>query len=262
MPYQGASTYALARSVPFFLQRGGTATGDPASIAQTLAFPIRHGATGALVAPDAGATVSVRRPDGTFLANAQTATIASSVATYDLAAPATTEPLGAGWDVWISPTFSTVVYPAFRLSAYMCEWVPTCPISVLDIYGGDGLPELRYRVPQAQTTDRGDGTGWQAQIDAAYFAFLQRLIDDGQKPWLVREVTGAREYVLAKALHACVMAISHGPDSSWTDISRDLSQRVRLAEGRLRFQYTDESSNIRRAGVPLISLAPVGRPVY
>lgn len=260
MPVQLPSTYTLDRPVPFFAQRGGTTSGEPASIAQTLAFPIRHGATGALVEPDAGCTVSVRKPDGTYLVNAQTATVSGSIATYNLTALATTESLGAGWEAWLVASFSGVAYPAFRVPVYVCEWVPQPCITVLGLY--QEMPELRHRIPQAQTIDRGDGTGWQPQIDATYYELLQRLLDDGQSPWLIEEITGYREWMLARTLQRCVMAIEHGPDSNWAQASKELAFRVQRAEARLRFRYSDQASTIRRAASPVVSLAPVGRPVW
>ncbi len=239
------ATYALIRAAPFFLERGAE---------QTIEFPIRHGSDGSLVAPDSG-TVTINRPNGTSLVSGAAVSVPSSTAQYTLT-PAASETLGAGWDILLTPVIGGVTYPTMRQSAYLCEYVPPCVISVLDLY--ERIPELRARIPPSQG-ERGDNTGWQPQVDAAYYEFLQRMIDDGQRPWLVREVTGYRDWLLTRALQLCVRAISHGPDSSWAQESKQLHFDMQRAEGRLRFQYSDEHHDIRRAGSPVYTLAPVGR---
>lgn len=242
------ATYALARAAPFFLERGAE---------QTITWPIRHGVDGSLVAPDSG-TVTIVRPNGTSLVSEAAVTVSSSTAQYTLT-PAASEALGAGWDVRLTPVIDSVTYPTIRQSAYLCEYVPPNVISVLDLY--EHLPELRHRVPQNQGAN-GDNTGWQPQIDAAYYEFLQRALDDGQRPWMIREVTGYREWLLTRAKILCVRAISHGPESSWAQELKQLHFDMQRAEARLRFQYSDEDAKTRRTGSPVTRLAPVGRSAW
>ncbi len=246
-----AATYAFARPAPYFLERAAT---------QTITAPIRHGSGGELVAPDSG-TISITRPDGTFLVEDQSVTVSSSTATYTLA-PAASETLGAGWTVLWKLTFSGVVYPVFRQAAYLVKYVPPNVISERDLYAR--VPELEHRVPQSQgATDRGgSGEGWQPQIDEAYFELLRRLLDDGREPWRVREVTGYRDWLLTRSLQLCVGTISFGPDSTWAEQSKRLYFDRRTVEARMRFQYEDDGAATRRGASPVIRLSAVGRPLW
>ena len=248
MPYE-ASTVAFARPVPYLLVRG---------LGQRLAAPLRYGSGGALVAPTSG-TVTIRRPGGTDLVTAAAVTIGSSIAYYDLAAPAATESIGSGWDVLWDFSIGGNTYPTFRITAYLCEFVPPNVISEADLYVR--IPELRQRVPQAQG-DRGDKTGWQPQIDEAYYELIRRLLDDGHQPWMIREVHGYREWLQIRALQLCVQTVSYGPETSWSDHARNLYHEMKRAEARFRIQYADDGSGTRRARGPIINLAAVGRPKW
>jgi hypothetical protein len=242
------ATYAFGRPVPYLLERGA---------AQTIQAPVRYGSAGGLVAPDSG-TISVEKPDGTFLVSEEAVTISSSIAQYTLT-PSSSEALGEGWTVYWDLTIGGVAYPTFRQAAYLCKHVPPNVISANDLYSR--RPELEARVPQKQGA-RGDDVGWQPQIDEAYYELIQRLLDDGRRPWLIREVTGYRSWLLTRALQLCVQAIPGGLDSSWAQASKDLAFELRGAEARLRFQYDDEAATVRRGGSPVIRLAPTGRPLW
>ena len=122
------------------------------------------------------------------------------------------------------------------------------------------IPDLRTRIPQYQG-ERGDGTGWQPQIDMAYYDLIRYLLRDGREPWRVREITGYRDWLLQRALLHCIGTISYGPDSSWAQFRKERFQEWRQAEGQMRLQYDDESPQIRRGGSPVVRLAPVGRPL-
>jgi len=241
-------TYAWGRPVPYLLERGAT---------QTIQAPVRYGAAGGLIAPDSG-TVSVQRPDGTYLVDAQAVTISGSIAQYDVS-PGTTETLGEGWTVYWDLTLGGAAYPTFRTTAYLCQYVPPNLISANDLYSR--RPELESRIPQKQG-ERGDNTGWQPQIDEAYYELIQRLLDDGRRPWTIREVTGYRSWLLTRSLQLCVQAIPGGLDSSWAQASKDLAFELRSAEARLRFNYDHESPTQRRGGAPVIRLSPTGRPLW
>jgi len=246
-----AATYAFARPAPYFLERGAT---------QTITAPIRHGSGGDLVAPASG-TITITRPDGTNFVEDQSVTVSSSTATFTLA-PAASETLGAGWTVLWKLTFSGVVYPVFRQSAYLVQYVPPNVISERDLYAR--VPELQHRVPQSQgSTDRGgSGEGWQPQIDEAYFELLRRLLDDGREPWRVREVTGYRDFLLTRALQLCVGTISFGPDSTWAEQSKRLYFEMKAVQARMRFQLDDDQAATRRGASPIIRLSAVGRPLW
>jgi hypothetical protein len=250
MPVRTA-TYAFARPAPYLLERGAS---------QTIEAPIRHGSAGSLVAPDSG-TVTIVRPDGTNLVSDAAVTVTSSTATYTVS-PSSSETLGAGWEVRWTLVIGGVTYPVFRQSAYLCEYVPPNVISVQDLY--THVPELQHRVPQAQdaTSRGGSGEGWQRQIDEAYYELVRRLLDDGRSPWLIREVTGYREWLLTRALQMCVGAIDAGPDTAWAQHGKRLHFDLQRADSRFRIQYSTDDAQHRRGGVPSIRLAPVGRPVW
>ena len=243
-----SETYAFTRPVPYLLVRG---------VAQTIAAPIRHGATGALVIPtESGSTITVQRSDGTYLlSDVQISDVLSGEAVHDLALIATTEVLGEGWEVVWSLIMPTGTF-AYRTAAYLCEYVPPNVISVLDLY--TRVPELQYRIPQRQG-DSGDGTGWQPQIDEAYYELMRRLVDDGKRPWLIREVTGYREWLLARAVQLAVNAVPGGPEAWTGKAARDAHFEVAAAAGRMRLQYATESPTRRRSGSPAIRLSPVER---
>ncbi len=241
-------TYAFARPVPYLLERG---------VLQTITGPIRHGATGALVTPDAASTVVVEKPDGSDLVSGAV-TVASSMMTKDVT-PTSTDILGEGWEVRWTPVIGAVTYPTIRQAAYLCEYVPPNLIDATALYVR--VPELKHRIPQAQDT-AGDNTGWQPQIDAAYYDFLQLLIDDARKPWLIREVTGYYRWLLTRSLQLCVQAISAGPSSDWAQKSKDLHFELRGARGEMRLQYSDQAPAMRKGGAPLTRMAPVGRPSW
>jgi hypothetical protein len=225
----------------------------------TLDAPIRYGASGALVVPASG-TISIRRPGGDLAVSAAACTVASSRLTYDWT-PASTEVLGAGWSIEWTPTIGTTAYPTMRASAYLVEWAPVNVVSELDLYAR--IPELRYRVPQAQgpTAQGGDGSGWQPQIDEAFYGLIQRMLDDGRDITKVREPTGYREWLICRAIQLAVGAVSYGPDSTWADKAKDAAFAMRTAEAGMRLQFSDIAPDIRSGGRPLVRLCSVSRPL-
>jgi len=235
-------TYAPTRPVPYLLVRGAL---------QTLECPMRHGATGALVAPASG-TITITRPDGTTLVSEAAVTVSSSTATYDIT-PAASETLGLGWTVTWALTFGSAAYPAIRCEAVLCEYVPPCAISALDLFARE--PELRMRVPQAQG-DRGDGSGWQTQIDVVYYELIQRLIDDGRPIHLVRGVTGTREWMVARTLELCCATLSTASGSEWSERTTRYMWEARRAQTAMRVNYSSDPASVRRGAQAVIRLCP------
>ena len=241
-------TYAATRPVPYLLEYG----------AQTLVCPVRHGLSGALVAPTSG-TITITRPGGTALVSAAAVTISGSQAEYTATVP-TSESIGEGWTVVWSLVISTITY-VFRFDAYLCEYVPHCPISTQDLWGGDGIVELKDRVPQSRSADRGDGTGWQPEVDAAYYELIQTLLDRGYRPWLIRGMTGARRWVLTKAVgNCCRQLVDADPSGVWASHQSHFWSDWKKADGVLVVNTTDLTASERQSRGPY-RLAPVGRPV-
>ena len=242
------STYAAVREAPYYIVRG---------LSQRLEVPIRHGSTGALVAPDAASTMTITDTSGTVIVDAQAVTVTASVAGYTLT-PAATLALGSGAEVRFTPVYSAVTNPAIREEAFICEYVPPNRISAVQLYGGTGLPELKYRVPQHQGPN-GDSVGWQPQIDSAYWAFLSKVKRSGRKAWLIRD-GDYREWLLAHALLNCCRTVQHGPDDAWAKTLRDAQDRAVKADGELQLNFSDDGAGTRRAVSPTTQLAPTGRP--
>lgn len=255
-----AETYALARPVPYLLERGYQ---DAAGVdGQTIEAPIRRTSDGAVVAVTAvGSTVTVTAPGGVVLVNAAAVTVADGVAryTFTAGAPTSSQALGEGYTVEWALVIDGEVY-TYRHAAILCQYVPPNSVTAADLYGGDGVAELRYHVPQAQTSDRGDGTGWAPQIDAAYHELIRRMLRDGRPIWRSREPTGYREYLLARALYNATHTIPAPDGSPWATYRKDAYHRLQRAEANLRLQYDDEEATIRRPGMGPLYMSPVGRP--
>lgn len=242
----GPSTYAATRPVPYLLALVAS---------QVVTCPVRYGAAGALVTPSAG-TLVVTRPDGTVLAGT-TVTIVGGVASCTMPSMAA-ETASAGWSLVWSLTISGVAYPV-RFDGYACTYVPTCSVSVGELFRYE--PELRSRVPQMQS-DRGDGTGWQPQVDDAYYALLRKMIDDGNRPWLVSDMSGTQEWIRTLALMRCVRALSTASDDVWGKKAVDYRFEHKAAEAALKVHYDGDDAGTRRPVSSSFRLAPAGRPVW
>lgn len=243
-----SDTYAPVRPVPHLFAQVSS---------QDLSCPIRHGATGALVAPSS-ATVTITDPNGLEVVSAANAPIVDDVATYTLAGMDARTDVGAGWTVYWRPTIGGVVYELTPFEAFLCTYVPSCPISVLDLYVRE--PELRHRVPQAQS-ERGDGTGWQPQIDDVYYDLIQILIDRGYEIWRIRGLTGLREWLRSRALMRCCRTLSTQSGDSWDRKAGIYYAEHKQADGCLVVQLDSEEPDVRTGRGP-IRLAAVGRPRY
>lgn len=255
-----SDTIALSRPVPFLLERAYA--GGLSGAGQILDLPLRRTTDGALVAPTvAGSAVTVIDPAGVSVVDGAAITVTSSLASVALPAstPAATASLGDNWLVIFNAVVDGVVY-TFRHSAILCKYVPRNCITAADLYGGDGIPELRHMVPQAQG-DRGDGTGWGPQIDAAYYDFIRRMLSEGRPVWLAREPSGYRDWLLARALQLACDAIPAAEGSTWDGYRKRAYFRMRDAESRLRFAYDDDDIGARRGNGPIV-FSPVGRAVW
>lgn len=256
-----SETYALARPVPYLLEQS-YASGD-GSTGQTIEAPIRQTGDGALVAPtQTGSTVTVLDPSGTAVVDGAAVDVSGSVASYTFAAgsPTTSHALGDGWSIVWSLVIGGEVYP-FRHPAILCQYVPRNIITAADLYGGDGIAELRHAVPQAQG-ERGDGTGWAPQIDAAYYQFIRTLIADGRPVWRAREPTNYRDWLLAQALYNATHAIPAPEGSMWATYRKDAYHRLQRAGAGLHLQFDAEPVTRRLPGSGPIYTTPVGRPSW
>lgn len=239
-------TIAPVRPIPYLLGRVAS---------QDVSLPIRNGSAGALVAPTSG-TITIQRPDGTYLATAAAVTITGSVATYTLPTMVGAT-LGAGWTVVWDLLVSGVAY-SWRYEAFACDYIPSCVISVIDLFSRES--ELRHRVPQAQGP-RGTNEGWQPQVDEAYFDLVQALIDRGEPVWTIRGLTGLRAWLRARALMLCCRQLSQAKDDEWDRKAGIYYAEHKEADGSLVIQRDTEPATTRTSRGPY-RLAPAGRPSW
>jgi hypothetical protein len=249
-------THALARQVPYLLERA-YASADGLT-GQTIEFPLRRTSDGALVEPTAAGSSVTVLAYGSAVVSAAALTVSGSVASYTFSpnVPSSTAQLGEGWEVQVVLVIDGERYP-FRRKAILCEWVPRNVITAADLY--DVIPELQHTIPQAQQTGRGDGTGWAPQIDAAYYAFIRKMLAAGRPIWKAREPTGYYDWLLAKSLDMAVRAIPADDGSIWAQYRRDVYHRLREAEAGLVLQYDDDDRDKRRGANGPVVLWPVGR---
>jgi hypothetical protein len=241
--------YAFDRPVPFLLERG---------VEQVVSCGWRYGDGGALVTPDAGTTVAVYDTTTTAL-TASSVSISGDRAEITLT-PSAALPLGAGYEVRTVPAFSSVTYPEVRARAYLCDYVPQAVVSPADLVGGDGIPELAYRVPYSQGAN-GSGVGWQPQCTAAYYALIRKLMDREEPIWQIVSLTDYYEWCLTRAMLLAIQTFRHGDtDGAWNETARMVQSRHRAAEAELRVGYSDDHRRRRRGADRGYQMAPVGRP--
>jgi len=150
----------------------------------------------AAAAPASG-TVSVYRPDGSALVDAQSVTISSSIAQYTISAGAVpaTENYGKGWSVEWSLVMPDGVTHDWRGSAALVRRRLLQVISAQDLY--ELHPDLS---PTATGSVAASGETWQGQLDAAFADTLDRLIEEGHDPNLIISGYSLRRVLLYETL--------------------------------------------------------------
>ncbi len=245
-------TRALSIPHSYLLRRG---------VEQTISAPIRYGPGGALVSPvEAESSITIERPDGTFLASGAAVVVSSSTATYTLT-PDASEALNEGWTVYWSLAFdSGEPAEVFRHEAMLVEYHLFPVISERELYIRE--PELRYKVPQSQKpiAKGGDGTGWQPQIDDAYHWVIRTLIERGDRIWKCRSATGLRDAVEVLCLERCSKAVRQDTDGMWREKAKGYGFDFRTAWAKVRLQYDDENPRVRRGVSAFTRMSPTGRP--
>ncbi len=243
-----AETYAFARQAPYLVEQ---------AYAQTIAAPIRHGITGGLVVPASG-TITITDPDGTELVSATAVTVTGSQATYEWTTTTATD-LGGGYTTIWALTMPDGEPYTFRQSAFVMEYVPRNVVDATAIYRR--IPELRHRIPPSQAAS-GDNTGWQPQIDDAYFEMVNWMLENGKPPWKVREITGYRAYLLARSVQLCVGTVRADEGSEFAQHAKNVAFEVRGARATMRLQYDTKPATTRTAAAPVTRTVPPGRPLW
>jgi hypothetical protein len=163
--------YATAFDVPDCVQR---------DIGGTLTCPVYR--NGALVAPtQAGSTFSLRKKDGTLLVDGAAVTVASSIATYALAAATIAdEPYSAGYRAEWKLIISGVTYN-FRNEVYIVRYAPALPISDRNLLGRH-TNLARFLAGTGRTT-------FQTDIETAWTELQRWLIQKGNRINLIVQST-------------------------------------------------------------------------
>ena len=202
---------------------------------------------GSLVSPTA-ATVSIYDETGATVVSAANATVASSVATYDVAGATTTgRTLSDGWRVSWSLTMPDGAHVAEN-NAILARHVPHCPVSERDLWA---------RVPSLDP----DGSGristrrdYSVTIDDAWTQIQDQLLAKGRRHELVVTATQLREVTLLLAL-ACVfedLAAGLQDGSAMRLTASDFRRQYASTWASLSFDYDtdDDGAPDERGSAP------------
>ena len=181
----------------------------PSLIVRGAACAVRLGARrdGALVAPASG-TYSLIAPGGALVVSAASVTISSSYATYTIPAgtlPATLEPLGEGWQEEWSLTFTGDAVP------YVVR--RTAALARVALYPQVNENDFAAYYPKLATYKSGGVTTYQPQIDEAWKQIMQRIIQGGRLPYLIRTPDALREAHMHMSLAIVFQGFGMASDS-------------------------------------------------
>lgn len=222
--------------------------------------------SGALVAPTSG-TVSIYKADGSSVVAAAAVTVASSIATYAIAAATTTSlSVEEGWIIEWELTIAGVV-STFRNDAALVRRRLYPVITDADLF-------LRWKaLDPSSATCITSQTTYQDQIDAAWLDIQRRLIRNGNRPNLVMEPSALYEPHLLLVGAMIYEDLASRLNDAYMAISDKQRQHYETAWRSLQFRYdrdddgTADSLTSKRAAVPTVwlnSAGPrnVGRPGY
>jgi hypothetical protein len=216
-------------------------TAYPSLIVRGSACAVRIGARrdGAIVAPTSG-TYSLIAPGGAMLVNAQAISIASSYATYTIPAaslPATLEPLGEGWQEEWSLVFSgdTVPYVVRRTAA----------LARVALYPQVNENDFAALYPKLSTYKSGSVTTYQPQIDEAWKQIMQRIIQGGRLPYLIRTPDALREAHLHLSLSIVFQGFGMAADSAhFRDLAELHRKQYAAVFGAITWQQDSAQSGL------------------
>lgn len=214
-----STAHHTTTTMPVYLVRGR---------ATVISFPL-YDTDGDLAAPDAGDTVSVLRPDGTALVDAQTITVTGSIATYTVT-PTASEDLGEGWQVVWNLTAGSEAQIAYKQDAAVVRQALYCTVT-----NGDLLtehPELVDLYPSGATS-------WMPQILAAFDDVQRWLLQNGKRPYLVLSPHALHEatrcQALAKVFRSCS---TYTVDSArYSELAAEYARAAKEAWGNVSLTY-------------------------
>lgn len=145
--------------------------------ANTLQCPVYR--AGALVAPTvSGSSVSIYDQSDTLVVSAAAITVSGSVATYTSGTLASST-LGEGWRIEWDLVMPDGVTHTYRNTAALVRCIPAPPATEADLY---------RRVPSLNPADAAvihSATDFAEQLDEAWLQIGERLLSQGNRPWLV-----------------------------------------------------------------------------
>lgn len=227
--------------LPLLLQRG---------MAQDVGLRLRDGSS---VVTPSSASVSVYRDTGaTDLVQTATAT-PGTTSIASLAATSSTEPLSSEWVAVWTWVASTVTYTD-RQRVILVGQIPRPRVAVEDLYGGDGVPELRHpaRLPAGQTD-------WAPQVSAAWDEVLRSLTARGKRPWLTVDDSDLYAWHLALSIHHACASIPAAEGDFFARTTREWRERAREALMALALEYED-APQVHKSAAPWAYPAAPKRP--
>ena len=216
--------------------------------------------SGALAAPSSG-TVSVYDDGSTAVVSAASVTVSGSVAQYTLsAATVASEPFGAGWRVEWALVMPDGVTHTFRNDAALIRRRLYPVVSDADLFRRH--PDLD---PGDSASLVASGTDYQDFLDEAWATIETKLINMGQRPWLVMSPSAFRDLHIYSTLELIMVhfATTAG-DSKWQQLADTYAMKAERAWSDLNFLYDADDDgqidddNKRRSAVSTVWLC--GRP--
>lgn len=224
----GRTLYTFSTAYPSLIVRGA------ACVVKLPAYR-----DGSLVAPASG-TYSLIAPGGALVVSAAAVTISSSIATYTIPSgslPSTLEPLGEGWQEEWSITFSgdTVPYVVRRTAA----------LARVALYPVVSEADFAPLYPKLSTYKSGGITSYQPMIDEAWKQIMQRIIQGGRLPYLIRTPDALREAHLHLSLAVIFGGFGMAADSShFRDLAKHHTERYESAWGGINWQQDSSQSGV------------------
>lgn len=178
-------------------------------------------------------------------------------ATSLLAVPAVavSEPLSSGWVGLWSMVMAGGLINIFRCQIFLVGQIPYPRVADEDVWGGDGVPELRLtqRRPQGQTD-------WAPQVNAAWLEIMRALTGEGAQPWQTIDTSDLYEWHLSLAVAKACATVPSDDVGYFARKAREYTDRAGRAGAGLKLSY-EVLPTIRRTSTrSVVPCAPVGRP--
>ena len=223
--------------------------------AQTVGVTVTRSGTDATIT---SATVTLYKPNGDAVIDAQTATVAGGLVTYDIgSAVLSSEAYGQAWLLRFDVVISSLSY-SFYNDAVLClsRIFPPIGTSALTDRHGD----ITNLLPTGTTSP-------QSYIDSAWVELLGRLYSDAIPFWTLRTVSALRPPLLYAALHLVFrdFATMIDPGDRYAELADHYEIKARKEYAKMRGFFDNsqdnQASTERKPGSPLLRLSSGRRRV-